>query len=152
MVNLVLIAVVGLAALLALFWGPTACLNLKHFFAYPSYGDAPLCPHCLAPVQSMQHFCMACGQPISGFAATDPILSIAAEGCLFRGAVRRPSLTAVVGLWLIAAPAIVAAVLERLEAEPASSALVLLFSLPWLALAMKATLAFVSGRARKGAA
>ena len=152
MVELLPIAAAGLATLLALHWGPTAYRHVRYFFSYPSYGTSPLCPHCLAAIGVSQHFCRECKQPVSGFAATDPILSIAAQGCVFRGAVRRPSAAAVIGLWFLAAPYVATAVIERLKGDRLTSASALLFSLPWLALASKATHAFISAQSRESPA
>jgi len=68
----------------------------------------PLCPHCLATVSAINHFCPNCGKPIDVIAATDPLGQVYATGHMYRQlADRRPSTLMLVGIWLLVAPQVV---------------------------------------------
>lgn len=71
--------------------------------------EQPLCPHCIEPIGPFDHFCPACGRPITGHASTDPLGQVFAAGEAYRSAIdrapRRPIV--LVGMWLIFAPSIV---------------------------------------------
>jgi hypothetical protein len=67
--------------------------------------EVQVCPHCLAGNPVRAHRCRACLTPFSSFAATDPVMSIAAEADTFGKAAS--SLTKpimLMGIWLIMGP------------------------------------------------
>jgi hypothetical protein len=67
--------------------------------------ETPLCPHCLAEIESIAHFCSGCGGPISSIAMMDPLGSIHARGFAFGKATSGTSRPIVlVGMWLICIP------------------------------------------------
>ena len=79
------IALLGLALMLGAYFGPKLLAGVRLFFSYPAYGTSALCPHCVRPLpESWSHVCPACLLPISGFAATDPILRVLSTGALYR--------------------------------------------------------------------
>ena len=76
-----------------------------------SEGQA-LCPHCLEEIASADHFCRACGGPLTSHASTDPIGHILAEGYAYRQAVSgRPGMLVLLGVWAIFGPQLAMAVL-----------------------------------------
>ena len=106
-----------------------------------------LCPACARRLPTRRHFCFWCGAPVSGYAATGPVEYIAAQGEMYRRSCARPSLIAVLGLWLLCMPSffIVAAALIDSHGQLAPE------SLAWLpvsilpaAIALKATLRYFS--------
>jgi hypothetical protein len=69
--------------------------------------DGRLCPHCLASVDPISHFCDACGGPTSMHSAIDPMGQIYTAGYAYRQATGRPTkFIIVLGIWLICAPAL----------------------------------------------
>ncbi len=67
--------------------------------------DKLLCPSCVKPVHENAHFCPHCGVPLTSFATTDPLQSIRSEGEMVRRAAKNPSTLALVGIWVLFAPA-----------------------------------------------
>jgi len=68
-----------------------------------------LCPKCLRSTPTASDLCGHCGAPLTSRAVTDPVLSIAAEGYVIRSAVAQPHRRmVVVGIWLMALPALAA--------------------------------------------
>jgi hypothetical protein len=76
-----------------------------------------LCPKCLNPNPAGVHLCEHCGAPLTSHAATDPALSIAAEGHVVRSAVANPHKPIIlVGIWLVGLPAMGAGVVALYNA------------------------------------
>ncbi|MFP4433974.1 MAG: hypothetical protein ACLFTN_05865 [Phycisphaerae bacterium] len=66
----------------------------------------PLCPHCLASLDPLEHLCPSCGGPVDAQANMDPLQSIYAAGWAYRNAAQgRPSRIIMVAMWLIFGPA-----------------------------------------------
>jgi hypothetical protein len=63
-----------------------------------------LCPHCLAPVDDLDHFCPACARPITSHATIDPMGQVYSAGHAYRQATESPKLITVIGIWLIFGP------------------------------------------------
>ena len=69
-----------------------------------------VCPRCLLRNSPAAAFCKDCGAPIGMVSTVDPIQHILAEGFAYRSAVDGPPrLIVVVGIWLLFAPAVFAA-------------------------------------------
>ena len=76
----------------------------------PEGGDRIVCPGCLTEQNEGPHFCVACGAPLTAFAAVGPFERIHAQGYAYRRATSGPtSLIVVIGMWLICFPSIIAA-------------------------------------------
>jgi hypothetical protein len=76
-----------------------------------------LCPKCLKPNPAGTDLCRHCGAPLTSHAATDPVLSIAAEGHVVRSAVAGPNRPIIlVGIWLVGLPGLGAGVATILNA------------------------------------
>jgi hypothetical protein len=64
-----------------------------------------VCPHCLAENPVAAHRCGKCLTPFSSFAATDPLMSIAAEADTLGKAANAPSRPIMlIGVWMIMGP------------------------------------------------
>lgn len=70
--------------------------------------ESLLCPHCIEPIGTFDHFCPHCGKPITAHASTDPFGQIFSTGRLYYNAVHthRPRRVIVIGIWLIFGPSI----------------------------------------------
>jgi len=65
----------------------------------------PLCPGCMAENPAHNHFCEACGKPISWYAAIDPMGQIYSTGHMYREAIRKPTKPIIlIGMWAIFFP------------------------------------------------
>ena len=67
----------------------------------------PICPHCLTPINEMDHFCPKCCGPVTAHASIDPIGQIYSTGRAYRQAVSgKPKLAVLVAMWLIFGPSL----------------------------------------------
>jgi len=68
---------------------------------------SPVCPHCLAAIDTLDHFCPRCGGPVSAHASIDPLGQVYSAGHLYRRATSSPpKFITVLGMWLIFGPQI----------------------------------------------
>lgn len=68
----------------------------------------PVCPHCLEPIAELDHFCPACGGPVSSHASIDPLGQVYAAGRAYQNATSsRPAGIVVLGMWLLFGPGFV---------------------------------------------
>ncbi len=65
------------------------------------------CPHCLAVMPPVAHFCTACGMPLTAHAMIGPLEQVWAFGWFINKLLSgRPSLLALIGTWLIGLPGV----------------------------------------------
>jgi len=72
--------------------------------------DELVCPNCLTPIAPHSHLCSNCGGPVSDRAFCDPFARIWGEGHIYHRVTRfgyQPSLSILIGIWLIFIPGIV---------------------------------------------
>jgi hypothetical protein len=132
------IALLGLALMLGAYFGPKLLARLRLFFSYPAYGTSALCPHCVRPLPEPEsHVCPACLLPISGFAATDPILRILSVGALCRQGSRRLVGAGLVGVSAFALLVVGFALSLALEGLYVPALRSLLVGSPWLIVLFK---------------
>ena len=127
------VALLGLALMLGAYFGRSFFARLRRAFSYPAYGTTALCPHCTRPLpEPGSHVCPACMLPVSGFAATDPILRVLCTGALYRQGSRRLVGAGLIGVGAFALLVLSFALmlcLERLYVEAIWS---LVVGSPWL--------------------
>ncbi|QDU72857.1 zinc ribbon domain-containing protein [Mucisphaera calidilacus] len=99
-----------------------------------------LCPHCIKPVEPLDHFCPHCAKPITTHAATDPLGQVYATGSLYRIAAdhKKPNRFLLVGMWALCLPMLFA---------PATGGLGLLLAVIYFVMLWKVTANYL--RARK---
>ena len=132
------IALLGLALMLGAYFGPRLLARLRLFFSYPAYGTSALCPHCARPLPGPEsHVCPACFLPISGFAATDPILRVLATGALYRQASHRLVGAGRAGFIAFAAATLAIVLSLWLEGERIASFQMLVLGSPWFIVLFK---------------
>jgi hypothetical protein len=144
------IALLGLALMLGAYFGPRLLARLRLLFSYPAYGTSALCPHCVRPLPNPDaHVCPFCILPISGFAATDPILRVLATGAIYRQGARRLVGAGLAGFLLLAGSALVAAAAFWLSGERFGALEAVVLSTPAFAVIVRA---FLARRAHSGGA
>jgi hypothetical protein len=113
----------------------------------PHVSGPPICPSCCRPLPAQGNFCPDCRTPLTGYASTGPIESIAAEGELFRRSSASPSAFVVAGLWLIALPFLIVVMLavweHNLRFGPESLGEVIVATL-FVVIAVRATIRYRS--------
>lgn len=67
--------------------------------------DIAVCPHCMAPNEPQNHFCLKCATPLTSHATIDPLGQIQSLGDTYRKAANKPANRFVlIGMWLIFGP------------------------------------------------
>jgi hypothetical protein len=131
-------ALLGLALMLGTFFGPELLRRLRHFFSFPAYGHTALCPHCVVPLPTPQsHVCPSCMLPVSGFAATDPILQVLATGAVYRQASHRLVGAGLAGVIAFCVVTLALALTLWFEGERSASFQTLFFGSPWFIVLFK---------------
>ena len=132
------IALAVITILLGWAYLPTLIRAARQFFSYPAYGDTPLCLRCAVPLPSSStHFCPECGTPLTGFAATDPILRIATTGVIYRRIGAGTQGVALFGVVVLLTLPLGAVVATYLDTEAEGSAALALGAVPWLLVYIK---------------
>lgn len=116
------------------------------------------CPHCLAILPRIAHFCTHCGMPLTFYATTAPLESVWAFGWLVnRLLTQRPTPFVVIGTWVIALPILITFIPAMLSTSMGSGSIAadLIASIPavliagcYLLLAVRVSVAFVRGSGR----
>ena len=132
-------ALLAVALLLGTLYGRPLLHAVRRHFSYPSYGLTALCPHCILPLpRPDSHVCPSCMLPVSGFAATDPILRVLSTGALFRQGSRRLVGAGLAGVSLLCAGTLVIVCFLWADGEREASIGALVTGSPWLIVSFKA--------------